>query len=378
MTGSRYQNCFYYYRGPSKGQSEADLAQQVEDNSTKVLINVLEYSEPDLASSFLREVLGTTIDADQGSAQFFLQGGPKSPAARRLLIGLSVAGTIHPGSWRHKEQGSRVDAAIHRPGALTVLIETKVVDALDGAQLQRHAKKWRLPTARADRGPASVPEQWKLITWASVYEWARQQAARRSGEPTRFLLGQLSQYMELSGLAPTWRLRDEHFQYFDPESGERDPAVKQEIKVRLESMWKAVEARIGSEAFQASLGEVRVGNVGAKDDHAWAQSHVGPACWENANITIELRANEISVNIVGWFKHQGERVERWLLGDSGRAFVNANPGYDLVVFVITGKGEEKVLWQGATGKELTRLRLSAEALDSLPEKLSTWRDGLDE
>jgi hypothetical protein len=52
-----HHNVFFYYRGPSARESRQEgerYPQQVEDNSTKALVNVLQHGGPDVARGFLR------------------------------------------------------------------------------------------------------------------------------------------------------------------------------------------------------------------------------------------------------------------------------------------------------------------------------------
>ena len=49
-----HKNIFYYYRGPSKRETEDIIYDsQVEDNTTKAFINCLEYCSSDLLKHFL-------------------------------------------------------------------------------------------------------------------------------------------------------------------------------------------------------------------------------------------------------------------------------------------------------------------------------------
>jgi len=48
-----YRNIFYYYRGPSS-KKEGELDRQIEDNTTKALVNVLEHGGEDVLKHFLK------------------------------------------------------------------------------------------------------------------------------------------------------------------------------------------------------------------------------------------------------------------------------------------------------------------------------------
>lgn len=205
MPRSRYQNCFYYFRGPSSKQKEADLDKQVEDNTTKALINVLEHSHPDLTSRFLHSLVGWKGTASE--FDYFLQGGPNSPETTRFLLALSNRGEIGVSSWEPADGGSRVDGSIHAAGSLTVVIETKVVDTLNGHQLQRHAAEWDIPLAQQTDGDKwKLPSEWQIRKWVDVYDWAQRDRSTTERQPDKFLLGQLVEYLELTGLAPTWNV----------------------------------------------------------------------------------------------------------------------------------------------------------------------------
>ena len=82
MARSPYQNVFFYYRGPStKALDESAMDRQLEDNTTKALINVLEHSEASLTASFLTKVLGEPVIAKGAPFVHSLQGADRS--ARR-------------------------------------------------------------------------------------------------------------------------------------------------------------------------------------------------------------------------------------------------------------------------------------------------------
>ena len=213
----RHHNIFYYFRGPSKTAGSAQAQEesqhrQVEDNTTKALINLLEHGEPGLTTSFLeRFVPAASLDGLEQRA-YHLQGGPVRAAEPTWLLGLSVLGELDPKVGpAPTTAGSRVDAVIHLPGSALALIEVKVVEYLDPHQLVRHAKEWKLPLPPLDQAAWPDDAPWRLARWADVYEWASTVDVASIGPVSRFLLEQFCEYLQLVGLAPFAGFRDEHF-----------------------------------------------------------------------------------------------------------------------------------------------------------------------
>lgn len=377
---SRYRNCFYYFRGPKNLSREARAAKQLEDNTTKALINVLEHGGAELTESFLGEVIGVEVPK-ASQAEFFLQEGPEQPADKRLLVGLAVLDQIDPKSWRDEESGggSRIDGVIHMPGEVTLLLETKVVEQLDGAQLNRHARKWQLSQAAPGTPDDQLPPDWRLITWTDVDRWAQAVSGRQLTPVQAFLVQQLVEFLGFAGLSVSWIYEPQHFDYFEAEPNERDSETGNEIKARLSSIWEQIKEQIGSDEFTRTLGDIYIGNLGTNADHGWAQTHAGDQSGL-PNLTVEINANEAMINLVGWFDFQLAKTRQMLRTEAGAKFVAENPDYELVVFKRNGQPSNKskvVVWKGAKHELISRTPFSSNSSRELAELVDEFEMGLD-
>lgn len=377
---SRYQNCFYYFRGPKNASRETRAAKQLEDNTTKALINVLEHGGPELTTDFLRRVIGIDV-GESARAEFSLQEGPADPAANMMLVGLAVMDQIDPKSWVDNESGggSRIDGAIHLPGELTVLLETKVVDHLDGAQMNRHAARWGIPKAVPGTRDDDLPGAWKLITWTDVDRWARQLSKQSLSPVQAFLVEQLVEFLGFAGLSVSWVYEPQHFEFFEKDPTEKDDEVRNEIRARLASIWERIKEQIGTEEFARTLGEIYVGNLGNTADHGWAQTNADDQSGL-PNLTIEISAEEAMVNLVGWFDLQLSKTRQLLMTESGARFVEDNPEYELVLFKRKGhpsKNGRHVVWQGAKHELISRTAFADASAETLVRMVADFELALD-
>jgi hypothetical protein len=281
----RHHNIFYYYRGPSSsGQSakeEERYQAQIEDNSTKALVNVLELGGTALTRSFLARFappFATDWPPDTTPA-LYLQRGPASvTGTTRLLLGLSLLGavdgllTVTPG-------GSRIDAAIDVPGVGMLAIEIKVADALEGPQLARHAAHWEIESPPL------------LARWADVWRWARDQRAAASPLEA-FLLEQLCEYLEILGFAPWGGFRDEDFGFFE------SPTVEQRaiVNSRLAGVWERMLEDL-LPAQRDRLGLIHVGRIGAEDVPVAVELGGGLRGILSGEGSGHLRGGGVSVNL---------------------------------------------------------------------------------
>ncbi len=161
------------------------------------------------------------------------------------------------------------------------------------------------------------------MRWAAIYEWATGQLSRRHDEDvTRFLLAQFVEFLDLTGLAPFIGFRAGDFDFFERPTWEKQP----EVKTRLAALWDEMLELLPRE--RADLGKIHVGQLGlAETAHAqtnWREPGV--------NLTTELYANELQVNVVGWLQKDAARFEDWLISDRGRRRLNTLPGHQLIVY----------------------------------------------
>ncbi|MCH7722669.1 MAG: hypothetical protein IIC76_04905 [Bacteroidetes bacterium] len=210
-----YKNLFYYYRGPTS--KPIHLEKQLEDNTTKALINTLEYSSNSLVVSFL-SALNIPIK-DKSSPQYDLQ----------------VSTEI-----------SRPDALINL-GKTNVFIECKVDAPLDKKQIKNHLRsigKAHLVciTPREDDRKIlySIRDsRLRFITWQKIYE-AFYHLLINNNNIENLIVQQFVKYLESINMAPFNGFQKEDFDAFlniedDPQKELRN-IVKNKLILYMEEL----------------------------------------------------------------------------------------------------------------------------------------------
>jgi hypothetical protein len=202
-----HENIFYYYAGSSSRDRDRNI--QIENNTTKALINVLMHSSPKVVKDFLHWI-DCDIDAE-GASSFRLQADTIEGIRykkNRILLGLAP-GVQEKADVQNKTletnddetMGSRPDAWIWGEDYI-VAIENKVVGGLNENQLKRHLEKLKLP---GKDSPFCIRK-----TWAEVYRLFFDMKMLK--ETDCFLVGQLTEYLEFVGLADFTGFKKEFFE----------------------------------------------------------------------------------------------------------------------------------------------------------------------
>jgi hypothetical protein len=358
----RHHNIFVYYRGPSAAkETEHDAHRQLEDNTTKALINVLEHGSPTLAHWFAQSfALPVTRDWPEGAhASYYLQGGPtRLPSGQRWLLGVSVAGELDLNAAPSEAQaGSRIDAAIASPTGGLIAIETKVVDLLDPHQLARHRKRWHIAEPNTT-----------LVRWVDVWSWAcdAHLATPTSDGASRFLLAQLREYLEILGFGRWAGFREEDFEQFTSWSWDHQPI----LRARVRACWQRVLELMDDEDA-AWLGTIEAGKLPRGATHAWAQTNRGQP---GTNLTLELSTEELQFNLVGWNNAQAQRLASWLVAHAADA-----PDLQLVIHERRAQPDHKgaPFWMHATHTIPKTLTPEEVRAGDLARWLESWQRGAD-
>jgi len=263
-----HNNIFYYYRGAKQhGQRQE---QQLEDNTTKALINMLQHCDPAVAAEYLKS-LGITI-ANDNTVEFELQKptiGHEKIHCRTQRLLLAIAGTqTRNASICTKlvgpfEGDSRPDAWIYGKD-FVVLLESKVGDsALELNQMRCH---WRKLQRNIQSPPCC-----KISTWAEVHQFFANHLPillpNLKGKD-KWLVEQFTQYLEWIGMTEFVGFEESVFEFFVHE--EKDPRVKQWMRDAMRALAKQVlYSDHGLKAFDGYYTDYHVGKFGEKDDHFW-------------------------------------------------------------------------------------------------------------
>jgi hypothetical protein len=163
-----HHNIFYYYRGATQAQHKL-YDQQLEDNTTKALVNTLQHCDPAVALKFLGWLGITTTATVTVALQKSTIGKEKiRRASQRLLLGL-VAVPVPDGvpvvseSEGQTNGDSRPDAWLYGED-FVVLLESKVGNApLKSEQMDCHLQKLQVDSRYHARC--------QVRTWADVHQF---------------------------------------------------------------------------------------------------------------------------------------------------------------------------------------------------------------
>lgn len=112
----------------------------------------------------------------------------------------------------------------------------------------------------------------------------------------------------------------------------------------------AVLSEVGQEEAR-ELGEIRAG-ISDSHDKPWAQSNDGE---DRVNLTLELKADQLELDLVGWKENQSDALKDWMQSVKGEDAINALDGYQVVAFAREGykkTPESRPWWQDETIVEL--------------------------
>lgn len=137
-----YKNVFHYYRGPTREGSEETKQLQIENNTTKAFLNVLQHSTPLLTKKFI-EWLGFNENEEDISFEYMYQVSNKlyHNTPKAVVIGIAETDKVENNSDVKKYYIP--DGAIIS-NSISILIETKIGSKsfLKSNQLEGHKSKF--------------------------------------------------------------------------------------------------------------------------------------------------------------------------------------------------------------------------------------------
>ena len=289
-----HHNIFYYYRGAR--QSNREREQQLENNTTKALINTLEHCNSSVAFKFLQwlDIVATShIEFELQKAT--IGRGNVDNKSQRLLLGLvPFKDDTHPCVESKKPATDSLPDAWIYGDDYAVLIESKVRESLDPDQMRRHFQKLQVGTHQQPK--------YEVRTWAEVHRFFKTLPDDELIGKDKWLIEQFTQYLEWIGMAEFTGFEPEIFDYFITRN---DEDVKQRVRGTMSSFAQKVLNKLQDETqFRADpfwYNSSHTGNLSLNDDHCWV-AFFGPGNpkfgdWAHQTISVYSHGLDIFVNV---------------------------------------------------------------------------------
>lgn len=182
---SIYKNIFHYYRGQTRNGSEETKQLQIENNTTKAFINVLQHSTPILTMRFI-ELLGLNR-SNKNTFEYMYQVSNELHQLTPQAIVIGIAETHMLVNNLENKKYYIPDAAILSE-SVSILIETKIglKSYLEVNQLEGH--KMRFAINQKTEGNV-------ILTWEDIRDFFQLQKFRLENDIlTCFLIDQFEEF----------------------------------------------------------------------------------------------------------------------------------------------------------------------------------------
>jgi len=319
MSSDPHHNIFYFYRGPEskrkKKESNSDGKDiQIENNTTKALINVLKHCTPAICKKFANFFF--KLDLDEKNVKYVLQkptiGEQRIKSKKNRLIYMIIPerfSSIDMDTLIEKIELNNLDSQSSIPDAWiwdnhnVILIESKTNIKLDKDQLSRHINLLE---------PTQKP---KIIHWEKIYNFFKNLIEKsedlRISTKDKFILNQFIEYLELINLSKFNGWNSEDFEYFFTFNNEERLRIKEKLE-------KFVDEILIDTKVQNLLEKIKVGRP--KGKNIWCQLDAKDPRFsfekdperQYLNFTLELYPNHFQVTIVFPFFPSIDKLKKQL------------------------------------------------------------------
>ena len=269
-----HKNIFYYYRGPSsrnaKYEDDIIYDKQIEDNTTKALINCFEYSSENLLNHFL-EYFKIEIK-NKTTPQFFLQ------------VSMSK---------------SRPDAKIKFVNS-SIYIENKVGASVGRNQLLNHLKVLEendllLLITNNDHDREIVRDLGIIyINWNDIYKCFKRYILIDKNE--KFLLEQFLKFLEVIGLSDFTGFNNDDFDFFINKIDDYKPIIKSKIQKFANLVYMSLDREI-----RDTYTDRYIGNISKNPGVIWygiRKPQIKANIYRHCNFTISISSEILNFYIV--------------------------------------------------------------------------------
>jgi hypothetical protein len=282
-----HQNIFYYYRGPTRNNHSSFIDKQIEDNTTKSLINIMEFLYNNDFKYFHEELLKYLQFKNETVVEYRLQKA-EDESRPDALIKLKTYNIYFEIKTSKDDSDLRIDQIKKH---LNILKSKDVLVVITNKNESINIVK-----TISDR-------RIKHITWNDIYKISLRLVKRYSESYKTHisLLNHFINYLELQVMTEFSGFKDEDFYYFI--SDENNDYYKNVIKNKLNSIAYEVYRLLPKSLEKYS--EIRLGNIHKKVDSEFKKAWVALKKPEDqddllnqCNYTIEISSQGIEINAV--------------------------------------------------------------------------------